>query len=60
MGKVQQIHQDFERIALRIAGDDILQYQDLMRGTVKDFASAQLAYIERLVALKKQSRKHGR
>ncbi len=61
MGKVQEVHQSFERLALRIAGDDILQYRDLMRGTMKDFTAAQLAYIERLVAIKKQnSKRYGR
>lgn len=59
MSLVQETHRDFERMALRVVGDDILQYNDLMRGTVKDCMAAHIAYIERLVAIKKQS-KHGR
>ena len=57
MGKMQASHADFERMALRVAGDDIAGYQELMRGTMKDYSAAQMAYIERLVVIKKQNQK---
>lgn len=60
MAKVQEVHKNFERMVLRVAGDDMLRYHELMRGTTKDLGSASVAYVERLVALQKQSRRHGR
>ena len=59
MGKVQDVHQGFERMALRVADDDILTYKALMGGTMKDFTAAHLAYVERLIAMQKRSKRHG-
>ncbi len=59
MDKAREAHSSFERLALRVAGDNFSEYTALMRGTVKDFMAAHIAYIERLIAIKKQS-KHGR
>lgn len=59
MGKAQETHKNFDRMVLRVVGDDIVKYNEVMRGTVADLTSAHIAFIEQLVIDKKRKR-HGR
>lgn len=57
MGKTQASRNAFERMALRIANDDIGGYRELMRGSQSEYASAYEAYIDKLILIKKQNKR---
>ena len=54
---MQKHHEDFERMALRIAGDDISGYHALMSMPMADYARAAEAWMDRIVKAQEQAKK---
>ncbi len=54
---MQKHHEDFERTALRVAGDDITGYHALMSMPMRDYARAAEAWMEKVVNAQEQAKK---
>lgn len=54
---MQRHHENFERMALRIAGDDISGYHKLMSMPMRDYVRAAEAWMEKIVSSQEMARK---
>lgn len=58
MGQVHDAHAQFERFALRVAGDDVTGYNAIMGGKMKDFVRMAEVWLERLIEGQRQARRN--
>lgn len=58
MGVVYDTHAQFERFALRVAGDDVTNYNALMRGRMSDFVRMAEVWLERMIEGQRQVRRN--
>lgn len=54
---MQKHHENFERMALRIAGDDITGYHALMSMPMRDYVRAAEAWLDKVVSSQELAKK---
>lgn len=58
MGMVSDSHAQFERFVLRVADDDVMNYNVLMGGRMSDFVRVAEVWLERAIYRQEQARRN--